>query len=152
MTTMKHAENQAWTAAQRQSLEFLGIDPELFLDWPAPQRTTQQTPDTSLPSETPTASAAITPESTPPATETVAPPSLYKLGPWALQFAEPMPVERFPWVNDLASYIGSKPVEISHVGAQLTHVDCSDYAKSSLTPEQKKALWAILKPALNKRT
>lgn len=132
--TTQQTTEHAWTQSQRQALQCLGIDPEIFLDWPSasPQTLATQPPEDAE------AEAVL--------------PSLYKLGPWALQFPDSLPVERFTWLNDLARFIGSKPIAISHGSDQLTWVDCTAYAQNQLTPEQKKALWAQLKPALNARS
>ncbi|WP_194755260.1 superantigen-like protein SSL4 [Aliidiomarina indica] len=78
-------------------------------------------------------------------------PHLYKLGPWALEFSHELPVDRYPWINDLGSYIGSKPSLISATGDKLVQVNCDAYAKKVLNVDEKKALWALLKPALEQR-
>ena len=74
-------------------------------------------------------------------------PALYQLGPWLLGFPSALPVEVFPWLMDLSKYIESRPTLVSDAGDK-TVIDCSPYAKMLLTPEEKKTLWALLKPAL----
>ncbi|WP_113907290.1 hypothetical protein [Aliidiomarina celeris] len=78
-------------------------------------------------------------------TETPTQVALYQLGPWLLQFPTPLPVGNFPWLMDLSQYIESRPTLVSSAG-QKPVIDCSPYAKSRLTPEEKRALWNLLKP------
>ncbi|WP_139043557.1 hypothetical protein [Idiomarina sp. A28L] len=84
------------------------------------------------------------------AEETQAPqPAHYRLGPWFLVFPNDIPAASFDWLRDLSSFIGGRPVQVSHVSADKVAIDCSAYAQNQLSPEQKQTLWAELKPALN---
>lgn len=76
-------------------------------------------------------------------------PAHYRLGPWFLVFPNDIPAASFDWLRDLSSFIGGRPVQVSHVSADKVAIDCSAYAQNQLSPEQKQKLWAELKPALN---
>jgi hypothetical protein len=76
-------------------------------------------------------------------------PILYRLGPWYLQFAEQLPAAGYAWLQDLALFIGGNAVQVSHAPETVTPINCAAFAQSQLTPEQKRALWNQLKPALS---
>ncbi|WP_126767697.1 hypothetical protein [Aliidiomarina iranensis] len=78
----------------------------------------------------------------------------YRLGPWFLSFPSDIPAASFDWLRDLSSFIGGRPVQVSHIPdgaaqASASVVDCGAFAQNGLSPEQKRALWAKLKPALS---
>lgn len=75
-------------------------------------------------------------------------PVLYQLGPWLLQFPLALPVNYYPWLNDLSQFIESRPTQVSAAGNK-TIIDCAFVAKDILSPAEKRALWQQLKPFLN---
>ncbi|RUO37288.1 hypothetical protein CWE13_04810 [Aliidiomarina shirensis] len=151
-----------WTKQQRECLAALGIpvyekmgsvsmsSGTLAISAPEKLGSVSKSSGT-LASEIPSEEGAVTaPELNGKDDENVSlPPVFYRLGPWILQFSSDIPAASFDWLRDLSSFVGGRPVQVSHAPADKGVIDCGEYARDALNSEQKQALWAKLKPALN---
>lgn len=72
-------------------------------------------------------------------------PALYRLACWYLQFPEPMPGTGYVWVRDLGKAYEDRATQVSNAPVDAQIADCTEYATSELTPEQKRTLWRRLK-------
>jgi|GEM_PF-3347167 len=72
-------------------------------------------------------------------------PALYRLACWYLQFPEPMPGTGYDWVRDLGKAYNDRATQVSNAPEDAQITDCTDYAASELTPDQKRTLWRRLK-------
>ncbi|CUS49429.1 MAG: hypothetical protein HLUCCO02_11910 [Idiomarinaceae bacterium HL-53] len=113
-----------WTANQRAALNALKI-PSLEL------KSTAQAPTADL------VSAPEEPQEW-----------LYQVGVWTLCFPNELPVPRYPWLEDLCRAYDTRPTHINGAKAGQTVVNCAFVAKPLLSQEEKRTLWAQLKPLL----
>lgn len=67
----------------------------------------------------------------------------YRLDKWHLNFDQRLPVEGYPWLNQLASHLGTRPTEIK-TDTSTTALNVARFAKTHLSPDEKQILWQAL--------
>lgn len=112
-----------WTERQRLALDALNIPRYVLKTTPTPCVPTADVANTA---NAPQISAVF-----------------YQLGPWVLEFSLLLPVESFPWLQDLSHVAQAPLVQISDAGHQSS-LNCQAYAKPTLTAAEKRALWQQL--------
>ncbi|RTE86840.1 MULTISPECIES: hypothetical protein [Gammaproteobacteria] len=128
-----------WSNEQVRALKALGIP--LF----EMGSTATETPSTDVNAET-TPSEPVQKQPANTATQDVK-RTFYQVGVWTLSFPVEVPVPRFQWLEDLSRAFDTRPTQVSSPEHNSV-VDCTAYAKSALSPDEKRALWAQLKPLL----
>lgn len=67
----------------------------------------------------------------------------YRLAHWTLLFEQRLPVDNYPWLNQLATHLGAKPAEVK-ADNSINALDVSPFAREHLSPDEKKQLWHSL--------